>query len=331
MGEYKVKLTVDNLLNNPVFFRYSFIILLLISTTLLFYDLGEQHIYILYILATVCLGIGFFNRPPWFLMLVTTAVVYIRFMQELESTSLLKLILLEISYLIITFISAGFMKKHQKIKEAHLVLISTLSNALDSRDTYTSGHSHNVSRYATNIAMEMELSNDIIDTIRIGGLLHDIGKIGIPESILLKPGKLSDDEFNTIKKHPMIGYEMIKHVKEFQDNGILEIVKYHHEHYDGKGYPNGLKGEQIPLVARIMCVADSFDAMTSKRVYSQKMSINDALFEIKKNKGTQFDPEIVDVFVRLFETDNHDFSIRGCTSLAESTKEEEKPLLENLG
>lgn len=326
-----MRLTIDNLLNKPVFFRYCFIILLLISTTLLFYDLGEQHIYILYILATVSLGIGFFSRPTWFLILVTTAVVYIRFMQELESTSLLKLILLEISYLIITFISAGFMKKHQKVKEDHLVLISTLSNALDSRDTYTSGHSNNVSYYATNIALEMKLSDDMIDTIRIGGLLHDIGKIGVPESILLKPGKLSEDEFSTIKKHPLIGYEMIKHVKEFQDNGILDIVKYHHERYDGLGYPNGLKGEEIPLVARIMGVADSFDAMTSKRVYSQKMSIEDAIFEINRNKGTQFDPEIVEAFVRLYEKNHHNLFIREYTSIVDRPQEEEQPLLQNLG
>lgn len=279
----------------------------------------------------VCLGIGFFNRPIWFVMTLTTLVVLIRLMQVPESITLVKLMILEVSYLIIMFISAGFMKRHQKIKQDHLELISALSNALDSRDSYTSGHSKNVSIYATNIAVKMKLSNDLIEAIRIGGLLHDIGKIGIPESILLKPGELSDDEFKIIKNHPIIGYEMIKHVKDFRDKGILDIVMYHHERYDGKGYPNGLKGEKIPFAARIMAVADSFDAMTSKRVYSQKMSIKDALIEIKKNKGTQFDPEIAEVFLSLFETNELDLNIKETTARVKSDKEEDRPLLENLG
>ncbi|WP_404328350.1 HD-GYP domain-containing protein [Mesobacillus maritimus] len=326
-----MKLKKNQLLNNPAFFRYSFVVLLIINTTLLFYDVGENHIYILYILATVCLGIGFFNRPIWLLMTLTTLLVFIRFMQGPESTTLLKLMILESSYLIIMFISVGFMKKHQKIKEDQLELISALSKALDSRDSYTSGHSQNVSIYATNIAVKMKLSNDLIEAIRIGGLLHDIGKIGVPESILLKPGKLSNEEFRIIKNHPLIGYEMIKHVKEFHDKGILDMVMYHHERYDGKGYPNGLKGEQIPFAARIMAVADSFDAMTSKRVYSQKMSIKDALLEIKNNKGTQFDPEIAEVFLSLFETNELDLNIRDTTAQVNSKKDEDMPLLENLG
>jgi putative nucleotidyltransferase with HDIG domain len=326
-----VKFSKNQLINNPAFFRYSFIALLMINTTFLFYDIGEQPIYILYILAAVCLGIGFFNRPTWLLILLATIVVLIRFMQEFEYTTLFELMILEITYLIIMFISAGFMKKHEKIKEDHFELISALSNALDSRDSYTSGHSQNVSIYATNIAMKMKLSQDLIEAIRIGGLLHDIGKIGVPESILLKPGKLSEDEFAIIKTHPNIGYEMIKHVKEFHDKGILDIVMYHHERYDGKGYPKGLKGEEIPLAARIMGVADSFDAMTSKRVYSQKMSIKDALLEIKKNKGTQFDPEVADVFLSLFKTNNHDMPIRKYTTQLDCSQEEERPLVEKLG
>jgi hypothetical protein len=164
-----VKLSKNQLLNNPAFFRYSFIALLMVNTTFLFYDLGNHQHYILYILAAVCVGIGFYNRPTWQLIILTTIVVFFRFMQEFEYTSLFELIILEVTYLIIMFISAGFMKKHQRIKEDHFELISALSNALDSRDSYTSGHSQNVSIYATNIAVKLKLSQDLIESIRIGG------------------------------------------------------------------------------------------------------------------------------------------------------------------
>ena len=141
----------------------------------------------------------------------------------------------------------------------------------------------------------------MLKIIHIGGLLHDIGKIGLPEHILTKPGKLTDEEYALIKTHPTLGYEIIKHVKSFKDSGILDIVLYYHERYDGKGYPSGLKGEDIPLAARIVAIADTFDAMTSKRVYRDKLDLDFTLNEIRKNKGAQFDPVITDVFLSLFE------------------------------
>lgn len=193
------------------------------------------------------------------------------------------------------------MKNYQKIKEGNLELTMALAKALDSRDTYTLHHSENVAKYAVDTAKKMGLSKDICDVIYIGGLLHDIGKIGIPEYILTKPGKLTDDEYAIIKNHPNIGYEMIKHVSNFNENGILDIVLYHHERYDGNGYPNGLKGDQIPLIARIVAIADTFDAMTSRRVYRPELDLEYTLNEICKNKGTQFDPEITDVFLSLFQ------------------------------
>ena len=117
----------------------------------------------------------------------------------------------------------------------------------------------------------------------------------------MKNGKLTNEEYEEIKTHPTIGYNMIKHVADFHKNGILDMVLYHHERYDGKGYPAGLKGNQIPLYARIAAVADTFDSMTTKRVYREELSLDYTLNEIQKNKGTQFDPEIVDTFLSLFE------------------------------
>lgn len=134
-----------------------------------------------------------------------------------------------------------------------------------------------------------------------GGILHDIGKIGIPENILLKPGSLTNEEYYIIKNHPSIGFDMVKHVSDFNENGVLDIVLYHHERYDGKGYPKGLSGTEIPLFARIMAIADSFDAMTSKRVYRNEIDLENTLIDIERNKGTQFDPEITDVFLSIFK------------------------------
>lgn len=191
------------------------------------------------------------------------------------------------------------MRYVQKVRKDYLELATALANALDSRDPYTRHHSENVSKYAVKIAKEMGLSADLCDVVRIGGLLHDIGKIGIPEQILKKKGKLTEEQYNIIKNHPHIGYKIINHITNFSKNGVLDIVLYHHERYDGRGYPNGLKGKDIPLLARIIAVADTFDAMTSKRVYREKLDLNSALSEIQDSKGTQLDPEIVDVFLKM--------------------------------
>lgn len=155
----------------------------------------------------------------------------------------------------------------------------------------------------------MKLSEECCEVIRKGALLHDIGKIGIPEHILGKSGKLTDEEYEIIKSHPTLGHNMIKHIEHFHKNGVLDIVLYHHERYDGKGYPTGLKGDQIPLFARIVGIADTFDAMTTKRVYRDEFDIEYALNEIRKNRGTQFDPEIANVFLSLFEENSQSSGI----------------------
>jgi len=282
-----------------IYFRYGFFILLSLSLFISIVFPQNDNFFMLYIVSVICLGIGFYNKPV-FLVAFTVIVVCFRFSfvpKAGESVFIAYLV----TYFLISFISAGTMLYVQKVKKDSLDLTKTLINALDSRDTYTSNHSNNVSSYAVQIAEKMKLSKDLCNVIRTGGLLHDIGKIGIPEQILTKPGRLSPEEYNIIKTHPVIGYEMLKHVDGFKKNGILDIVLYHHERCDGKGYPKGLKGSGIPLTARIVGVADAFDAMISKRVYRNDLDLKFALNEIRRNKGKQFDPEVVEAFLSIFE------------------------------
>lgn len=195
-------------------------------------------------------------------------------------------------------------EKYINEKRNTLDLITSLAKALDSRDAYTAFHSQNVAKYSKGIAEEMKLDKNICKNIYVGGLLHDIGKIGIPENILNKTTKLSSEEFENIKQHPVIGHNLVKHIKGFEQNGILHMILHHHERYDGRGYPQGLKGEEIPIEARIIAVADTFDAMTSKRVYRSERTLEETLNELQKNKGTQFDSQIVDAFIKMMKKSN---------------------------
>ena len=294
---------IKQLFNKPLYFRYSFVIVLAFSAILNSLILhGDSNFYILYIFSVIFLGIGFYNKPYWFLIFWTVVTVTCRYFSIPDSDSNFGIFLIHLlTYLLITLISAELMKYVQKVKEDHFALTTALANALDSRDRYTLHHSENVAKYAVQIAEKMHFSKETCEIIRKGALLHDIGKIGIPEHILGKEGKLTTEEFETIKSHPKLGHNMIKHIGDFSENGVLDIVLHHHERYDGKGYPAGLKGKEIPLFARIVGIADTFDAMTTKRVYRDEFDINYALNEIRKNKGTQFDPEIADVFLSLFE------------------------------
>ena len=302
---------IKQLFNKPSYFRYSFFIVLAFSVILNRMVLnGESNFYILYILSVIFLGIGFYNKPLWFLILFTVITVTCRYFSITDAESNIGIYLIHlITYLLITLISSGLMNYVQKVKEDHLALTTALANALDSRDRYTLHHSENVAKYAVRIAEKMKLSEECCEVIRKGALLHDIGKIGIPEHILGKSGKLTDEEYEIIKSHPTLGHNMIKHIEHFHKNGVLDIVLYHHERYDGKGYPTGLKGDQIPLFARIVGIADTFDAMTTKRVYRDEFDIEYALNEIRKNRGTQFDPEIANVFLSLFEENSQSSGI----------------------
>ena len=185
----------------------------------------------------------------------------------------------------------------EQLEQAYLDMIQTLRYTVEAKDSYTRGHSDRVSEYSVLIGEKLGLSEEQIKTLRIGGLFHDIGKIGIPDSILLKPAKLTDDEYSQIKNHPSIGAHILGNATIFKE--IIPIVKHHHEKYDGNGYPSRLKGEEIPYMARIAAVADTFDAMTSRRSYRGPIDIEHVKEEIKRCEGTQFDPQIAEVFLDI--------------------------------
>ena len=294
---------MKDILKYTPYFRVGFLILLIGSVVINYFILPyDSNFYIMYIIAAIFLGIGFYNQPNRILIMLTLLVVLLRFFSVRErKVDMIIFIIYLFTYLLITFISVGLMRNIQTMIKDNLDLISVLSKALDSRDPYTRNHSENVAKFSVMIAEEMKLSQEVCKEIYIGGLLHDIGKIGTPEAILTKPGRLTFEEYNVIKEHPQIGYDILKQNRSFQKSGILDIVLYHHERYDGKGYPEGLQGNDIPFLARIVSVADSFDAMTSNRTYRAKHNIETALNEISENRGTQFDPDIVDAFLIAFD------------------------------
>ena len=190
---------------------------------------------------------------------------------------------------------------NDKLEKAYLETIETLRFTVEAKDTYTRGHSDRVSAYSVLIGKYLNLSENDLHLLKIGGLFHDIGKIGVPDSILLKTSKLTDDEYSEIKNHPTIGVHILSNAAIFAD--ALPIVKHHHERYDGKGYPSKLAGENIPYLARIAAIADTFDAMTSKRSYRDALDLDFVKQEFERNKGTQFDPAITDVFLEILN--NH--------------------------
>jgi len=180
-----------------------------------------------------------------------------------------------------------------------LNIIYALAATVDAKDHYTYGHSRKVSEYAVALAEELGLPEDSIITIRAAALLHDIGKIGVPDSVLNKEGTLTEGEWEQIKVHPQDGVEILRHVINLVN--CLPAIMHHHEHYDGKGYPSGLKGEDIPSEARILAIADAYDAITSLRPYRQRLSPQQALDELRRCAGTQFDSELVEVFCKMME------------------------------
>ncbi|SCZ80553.1 HD-GYP domain-containing protein [Acidaminobacter hydrogenoformans] len=190
-------------------------------------------------------------------------------------------------------------KLYLDMKNQYFETIKTLSNALDAKDEYTNGHSHRVAQISMILAKEMKIPVLLIDEIKTAAILHDIGKIGISDTIINKPGRLEDHEMAIIQKHPEIGANIVKDVKSLEE--LSSYIRYHHERYDGKGYPEGIAGETIPIEAAIIAVSDSFDAMTSDRVYRKAMSFEVALSIVKEERGKQFHPEVVDAFVRCAE------------------------------
>ena len=188
-----------------------------------------------------------------------------------------------------------------KIRSSFLNSITSLAYALEAKDKYTSGHSQRVAEMAVATAREMGMPQDKVEKIRLAGLVHDIGKIGVRESVLNKAGKLTDDEYHEIISHCEIGERILSPILE--DEEMLKMVRHHHERYDGMGYPDGLSGKRIPEAARVLAVADAYDAMTSDRPYRAAMSSEMANAELEEGKGKQFDPVVVDAFLKIIEGD----------------------------
>jgi putative two-component system response regulator len=181
------------------------------------------------------------------------------------------------------------------LKKAHLDSVKVLVEAIDAKDPYTRGHSDRVTRMSLKIALQLGFAEDRLESLEYGALLHDIGKIGIKDEVLQKPGTLDSEEYQYIQEHPLIGVKIIEGLDFFKDK--IPMIRHHHEHYDGSGYPDGLLGAAIPLEARIIAVPDAFDAMTSARPHRGMMPLQDVLMELEKCKGTQFDPKVLEIFL----------------------------------
>ena len=188
-------------------------------------------------------------------------------------------------------------RRRQQIELMSLQIMQTLSMAIESKDEYTRGHSHRVAEYSAILAAELGWSQKEITNLKYAAYLHDIGKVGTPDTILNKPTRLTEEEYAIVKNHTVIGAEILKNITLIDH--VVEVARNHHERYDGLGYPDGLKGRAIPLHARIVALADSYDAMRSKRIYRNALPPQTIYEEIKKNRGAQFDPELTDIFLRL--------------------------------
>lgn len=234
------------------------------------------------------------------------------FMENPVTQCMLLLLFISAAVLFIRHIYKQREKKNQeKQKELAKMFhdtVTVLSNVIDAKDCYTNGHSKRVAFYTKCIAEALNFSEEEIDSAHVVALLHDVGKISIPDSVLNKPARLDDAEFELMKTHAIRGGDILKGIAGRSD--LVIGAEYHHERYDGKGYSAGLKGEEIPLIARMICVADAFDAMYSSRVYRKKMTLDYAISELEKFSGTQFDPAIVKVMVELIQSGKMDEQLK---------------------
>lgn len=273
------------------------IVTLIIGITIDCYLLPNETVTIAYI--PVMLMIGFLARYYISNFILATLVTIL--LEYASPTGfVVEIFLLRcMGYFLISSFVQTLVRNNRKEQENLITLTLALASSLDARDNYTAFHSKNVAYFSYEVGKALKLKNKECTHLYIGGLLHDIGKIGIPESILNKPSRLTNIEYDIIKQHPQKGFDILKHVPSFRKNSILDMVLYHHERYDGNGYPKGLSGEEIPLVARIIGVSDAFDAMTSQRAYRNTNDLEFALNEISNGKGSQFDPKIADVFLGL--------------------------------
>ena len=193
-------------------------------------------------------------------------------------------------------VACANLRNKQQLEKSYFDTVGALAMALEAKDPYTHGHSQRVTSMCMIVADVLSYSNEDMDQIMFAGMLHDVGKIGVPESILLKEERLSRDEYDRIREHPVVGERMVSHISFLKQSA--GIIRHHHERWDGKGYPDQLRGEAIELSARIMAVADSYDAMTTDRSYRKQLNPHQVRDELWKGKGTQFDPEVLDIFLQ---------------------------------
>jgi putative nucleotidyltransferase with HDIG domain len=190
-------------------------------------------------------------------------------------------------------------QRYNELEDLFMGFVRAMVNALEAKSPWTRGHSERVAAFAQEIACELNLSEIQIKAVTIASLLHDIGKIATDDGILDKESSLSDDEYDNVKMHSVQGADILRGIKQFND--VVLMIRHHHERIDGTGYPAGLKGDQIPIGARIVYVADAFDAMTEARPYRSAIGIEEAVSELRKNAGTQFDPLVVDAWSRVLK------------------------------
>jgi len=188
---------------------------------------------------------------------------------------------------------------YEELEEMFFQTAESLADAIEKRDPYTGGHTQRVTSYSLAIARHLQLKSSEKRCLKIAAVLHDVGKIGIEDQILRKPEPLSPEEYNTIKRHANMGAEILEHIRQLRD--IIPGVKYHHEQMNGRGYPDGLKGEEMPVIAKIVAVADTYDAMTTDRPYRKALSKELAMEELRRCSGTQFDRQVVEAFVKAYE------------------------------
>lgn len=189
------------------------------------------------------------------------------------------------------------LRQYVELKKTHIETIQSLAAALDAKDPYTRGHSQRVAEMARLVASAMQLPENEVEAVHYAGLLHDIGKIGVHDDVLNKVEKLTDEDWEKIRSHATIGADIVRHVRFLQ--GVSDMIRHHHESYDGTGYPDGLKGENIPIGARILAVCDAYDAMTTERPYRKALTPERAVAELKSKAGVQFDPRVVEAFLQV--------------------------------
>lgn len=199
------------------------------------------------------------------------------------------------------------MAQHEKLERISMQIVTSLSGAIDAKDTYTNGHSTRVAEYSRKIAERAGFSEKEQNDIYMMGLLHDVGKIGVPDAIINKPAKLTREEYAVIKQHPVMGADILKNITEFPK--LATGARWHHERYDGGGYPDGISGETIPVEARIIAVADAYDAMSSRRSYRDVLPQEKIREEMLRGKGSQFDPRFAEIMLSMMDEDT-DYQMR---------------------